>query len=302
MVVLDIDLDYGNGPSTQLLKVLKVRKASSLESKGFWDPRKKQEPSLPSYLASALDDFTLAFSPRADSALVRSRVNTILFSVVAAIKRKHVMSSAGLANSLRASKDWESLEKDSGRWPKFNKVDCLRLSVGQQVTMPDLSLTPNRYLRSSADEIVWYGDVENLDAILVVHETTSPFTDENILLPPAMLMLHYNRRRAGKRSKLYGIVTNSYQWCFVKMEHGGQYFQTLLDWRHRSEKDTIIDHLRYIIDQALGLLRGSPINILPPQGNISSSTECVVWNDLNESNKVDKSDDEMGSGGDSNFF
>lgn len=108
-----------------------------------------------------LDDYTLALgSERMNPELISARVNTILLSIVAAAKEQNSQESSG----------WGS-------------KDSVQLSIGEAATLPRAFNQEIYYLRSLADGVLWYGEMKELEANLVVQKVTRPIEEDKVAVP-----------------------------------------------------------------------------------------------------------------------
>ncbi|KAK1147783.1 hypothetical protein N8T08_000296 [Aspergillus melleus] len=93
------------------------------------------------------------------------------------------------------------------------------LIASRVVTIPTPVDGEIHYLRGIADGILWCGSERELEANLVIQKTDGVADGQGARLPPVMLMLHYSRRISERHSEIYGIVTNSYKWRFLRIDN-----------------------------------------------------------------------------------
>ena len=103
----------------------------------------------------------LAFNvDQMNPALISSRVDTILLSIVAAAKDKHNTKGDGCSPQ--------------------RHVD---LSIGETVTKHYLE---QHYFRCLADGVLWYGKTVDLEANLIVRKITGPLEGDSVTVPGAL--------------------------------------------------------------------------------------------------------------------
>lgn len=127
-------------------------------------PIKKHVDSLEAYvkfLDILLDDYILALgSERMNPKLISARLNTILLFIIAAAKEQNSQESS----------EWGS-------------KDSVLLSIGEAATLPRAFNQEIYYLRSLADGILWYGEMKDLEANLVVQKVTRPIEEDKVAVP-----------------------------------------------------------------------------------------------------------------------
>ncbi|KAH8422601.1 uncharacterized protein LDX57_000355 [Aspergillus melleus] len=243
-------------------------RATTADSERFWQPLAKPDLILSSHLDTILEDYLLAFNgDQMNPALISSRVDTILLSIVAAAKDKHPTKSDG--------------------WGPQRRVD---LSIGETVTKRHLE---QHYFRCLADGLLWYGKTEDLEANLIVRKTTEPPEEDSVTVPGALLLL-LESRKVLDRSKgfgMYGIVTDSYKWHFLWVGRNYQYFQATFDWMKKDERQRIINHVRDIVDRAVSLVNTDLPDPSATECSLSELMSCLVWDEF-EMDKVTPSDDD----------
>ncbi|KAK1143710.1 hypothetical protein N8T08_006110 [Aspergillus melleus] len=210
MVLYDLTISELDQMAADLVEMINLVKASAEDSKEHWESRSGQDLKLPSDFQTLLDDTLIAFGPETMSAaLISARINTILLSTVGAAKQ-----------ALERVEDASKLPYQMARYSRVH------LCLEQVITMQRPNDLDYNDVRCIADGILWYGHETELEAMLVVERTTSVIENDTVRTPPIMLLFYHSRKLAGRKSDMYGIVTNSYKWHFTRVTSGGQIGRT----------------------------------------------------------------------------
>ncbi|KAB8228023.1 uncharacterized protein BDW43DRAFT_316328 [Aspergillus alliaceus] len=148
-----------------------------------------------------------------------------------------------------------STEKKRQRIKHPKTFECFKplyLDYDQDVTMPYLPWG-SADVKCSADNILWYGNREDLQTNLIISRKKGANADDDWKPPAALSFVHYARKRSGKNVKIYAIVTDSYRWEFMRLSKYGVFSKLTLYWT-LEQQDEIICQVRKILHPSLPIL------------------------------------------------
>ncbi|KAF7627970.1 hypothetical protein AFLA_003337 [Aspergillus flavus NRRL3357] len=191
----------------------------------------------PDSLKQLLDDGPLALSiTPPDIAVIRGRLDAILFSRLSAAIKEEI-------NALKHT----SLGDAPGAGNTLY-LDCL-LKVSTPHSIKGEHFIPEH----DVDNILWYGDRDKLDTNLVITRKEIPLDSQDRSPLPSMILIHRTREFVGRKSEIFGICTDSYQWNFMHINKKRQVSRLSLYWLH--DQHQIEKLVRHIIRQAAILHR-----------------------------------------------
>ncbi|KAJ5834915.1 hypothetical protein N7447_000941 [Penicillium robsamsonii] len=177
-------------------------------------PRKTEKVSLSSHLNSILADYDMATggSPKSE-ALIRSRINVIILTTLAKMKREFVAKLSTSVASSTVSSTIKSIHLQFERKIKFDWKSDNRLVKLSGIIDYSLSYDiPNEYATNMA-----------------ILEVERPH-----LLKSAMI--HETRKQSKTRDKsVYGIATDSYEWVFIRIRPNGEWVEKSYNWAHSAQ-------------------------------------------------------------------
>ncbi|KAJ5514226.1 hypothetical protein N7463_003778 [Penicillium fimorum] len=202
-------------------------------------PRETEEVSLPSYLNSILADYDMATggSPKSET-LIRSRINVIILTTLAKMKREFVAKlGTSVASSTVSSTLLKSIHLKFERKVKFDWKSDNRLVKLSGVIDYSLSYgVPNTYATNMA-----------------IIEVERPHLLKRGMLHclAYMAIIHETRKQSKARDKsVYGIATDSYEWVFIRIRPNGEWIEKTYNWAHSAQD--IVSMLVKIFARAAG--------------------------------------------------
>ncbi|KAJ5384635.1 hypothetical protein N7517_002546 [Penicillium concentricum] len=204
-------------------------------------PRKTEKVSLPPHLGSILADYDMATgsSPKSE-ALIRSRINVIILTTMAKMKREFVAqlhTSTVSASSTVSSALLKSIHLKFERQIKFDWKSDNRLVKLSGIVDYSLSYgLPNKYGTNVA----------------IIEAERPHFLKRGMLHCLAyMAMIHEKRKQSKVRDKsVYGIATDSYEWVFIRIRPNGEWIEKTYHWVHSAQD--IVSMLVKIFAHAAG--------------------------------------------------
>ncbi|RAQ61943.1 hypothetical protein COH20_010763 [Aspergillus flavus] len=127
-------------------------------------------------------------------------------------------------------------------------LDCLL-----KVSTPHSIKGEHSIPEHDVDNILWYGDRDKLDTNLVITRKEIPLDSQDRSPLPSMILIHRTREFVGRKSEIFGICTDSYQWNFMHINKKRQVSRLSLYWLH--DQHQIEKLVRHIIRQAAILHR-----------------------------------------------
>ncbi|OGM50748.1 hypothetical protein ABOM_000518 [Aspergillus bombycis] len=191
-----------SGVISEYLNNVALRSASRRESAKQWSLVLDESGEMLDSAKQLLDDYALALhisSP--DTVAMRCRIEAVLLSILATAKRE---------------------ETNARKHTAPDVDDTLYLAFLPKVSTPH-TIKGNRYtLECIADNILWYGERDELDTNLIVIRRECPLDagDRSPLAP--MVMIHRAHRLAGRKTEIYGICTDSCRWNFIHRSKQGR--------------------------------------------------------------------------------
>ncbi|KAJ5236579.1 hypothetical protein N7489_006670 [Penicillium chrysogenum] len=188
-------------------------------------PRETEMVSLPAHLSSILPDYGIATSHSPpNKALIRSRIDVIILTVLAKMKREFAakpLSSIASASSI-ASTSHESVHLRVAREMKF-----VWKSGKQQVRLSGI-----------VDYSLWYGkrnDHANMVMVKMVAMDLLKFGVHQCLA--YMAIIHETKKQASiPGTSVYGVATDSSEWVFIRIRPNGEWVTKSYDWVHSPQE------------------------------------------------------------------
>ncbi|EIT82305.1 hypothetical protein AO1008_02663 [Aspergillus oryzae 100-8] len=172
-----------------------IRPTSCRESEKLWRLALNESGDKP----DSLNDGPLALSiTPPDIAVIRGRLDAILFSRLSAAIKEEI-------NALKHT----SLGDAPGAGNTLY-LDCL-LKVSTPHSIKGEHFIPEH----DVDNILLYGDRDKLDTNLVITRKEIPLDSQDRSPLPSMILIHRTREFVGRKSEIFGICTDSYQWNFM---------------------------------------------------------------------------------------
>ncbi|KAI9372524.1 hypothetical protein BJX61DRAFT_542613 [Aspergillus egyptiacus] len=225
-------------------------------TKSTWKLHPRARRQVPDYLQKMLENYDLAFGhAEKNEALVRSRIDAIVLTTLAAKKREEFRQhGGGKAPGQRTSTQ------------SVASYRSLHWGLERTVKLPWTVNGKRCLLSGKMDYALWYGRRDEGETNMVIVEAkkygaVSLGRDQVIAY---MGMLHHGRKQAGRiNTAIYGIATDSYDWT-----SGGnkQLAIVYLCWR-LGDGNEIFSHLHRIMDDA-ALLSPVPTHILSRQQTV----------------------------------
>ncbi|KAJ5185260.1 hypothetical protein N7491_006870 [Penicillium cf. griseofulvum] len=197
-------------------------------------PRETEKVSLPPHLNSILADYDMATggSPKTET-LIRSRINVIILTTLAKMKREFAAKPRPSASSIPL----KSIHLKFKRKMKFDWKSDNRLVRLSGIVNYSLSYgIPNKYATN-----------------MVMMEARRPHLLKSGMLHclAYMAMIHETRKQSRIRdTSVYGVATDSYQWVFIRIRPNGEWSEKTYSWVHSAQD--IVSMLVIIFAHAAG--------------------------------------------------
>ncbi|KNG90881.1 hypothetical protein ANOM_000993 [Aspergillus nomiae NRRL 13137] len=184
------------------LNSVALRPTSRRESKKQWSLALDESGDMPNSAEQLLDDYALALNIASPNTVaMRCRIDAVLLSILATAKKE---------------------ETNAREHTAPDAEDSLYLAFLPKVSMPH-TIKGKRYtLECNADNILWYGDRDELDTNLLVVRKESPLDTGDYSTLAPMVMIHRAHRLAGRKTEIYGICTDSCEWNFIHINKKGR--------------------------------------------------------------------------------
>ncbi|CRL17880.1 unnamed protein product [Penicillium camemberti] len=186
-----------------------------------FSPRKTEKISLPPHLNSVLVDYRIATSGSPiNETLIRSRINVIILTTLAKMKREF---PAKPRTPVASPASLKSIHLQFNRETEF------------------IWQSDNRRVRLSGivDYSLWYGMSDDYSTNMVMVEAKQPDLIKRGVLQclAYMAMIHETRRRANIiDTSVYGITTDSFQWVFIRIRPNGEWTDKAYHWVHNAQE------------------------------------------------------------------
>ncbi|PLB49740.1 hypothetical protein P170DRAFT_465066 [Aspergillus steynii IBT 23096] len=202
----------------------------------------------PSHLHDQLESYRLGLDiPPSSLIIIHPRVDAILLSIIGSVMEKYRARHGSLPEQLRR----------------------MRLEFNQQVTMSHSFDYEEHQYGFQVDDALWYGDRDNLETNLVVQRMEAMSDGKENTLTGAL-------RGSEDSRQIYGIVTDSYKWHFMRVSPSGQLFLKSFDWNKKREQRLILDHLQRITKEANNLAYKVYGNSDLGSQSVTEATGCIV--------------------------
>ncbi|PYI11648.1 hypothetical protein BO78DRAFT_466223 [Aspergillus sclerotiicarbonarius CBS 121057] len=232
-------INLSEGDSSELVRVfrlgLTLTDSTGQGSEDVWEiDQDNSKTPLSEYLQYLTDDFCLALESKAlreGERLIRTRMDTILFVLLATMKKIDKINSGN--------------DSSSGPGAHNSIAPCW---IDEK---KDHDMKEPHELKTRVDYILRYGREVELHTNLVVLRMGSNKPDGGWGALAVLASIHRKRKKAGIKADIYGICTDSSKWIFLHVNNNGQYSRLFLDWAESHQK--ITNHLCHIIRQAMTL-------------------------------------------------
>ncbi|KAL4908447.1 hypothetical protein BDW74DRAFT_175129 [Aspergillus multicolor] len=219
---------------------------------GVWNIQSSEERQLPEHAKKMLDDYDLLFHDRErHEAEIRSRVDTILVSILAERKRQDTTHGHGNRISTSSTSSFKSLH--------WQYETLLR--------MPWKLLDGKTYnLGGRLDYSLLYGRCEEAETnvVMVEAKTFGESSGGEHQALSYMAMLHHARKKAGRSVvPIYGISTDSYLWTFIRLDSNRKVLRHSFRTNEYRGETMIVSLLHRILSQAAELSRVSSAALTP---------------------------------------
>ncbi|CAI7596580.1 unnamed protein product [Penicillium discolor] len=186
-----------------------------------FSPRKTQKISLPPHLNSVLVDYGIASSGSPiNETLIRSRINVIILTTLAKMKREF---PAKPRTPVASPASLKSIHLQFDR-----EIEFIWKSDNRQVRLSGL-----------VDYSLWYGMSDDYSTNMVMVEARQPDLIKRGVLQclAYMAMIHETRRRAKIiDTSVYGIATDSFEWVFIRIRPNGEWTEKAYHWVHNAQE------------------------------------------------------------------
>ncbi|KAJ5410480.1 uncharacterized protein N7487_004839 [Penicillium crustosum] len=187
-----------------------------LPTKLEFSPRKTEKISLPPHLNCGI---ATSGSP-INETLIRSRINVIILTTLAKMKREFPgKPCTGVASP--ASLKSIHLQFD-------REIDFIWKSDDRRVRLSGI-----------VDYSLWYGMADDYSTNMVMVEARQPDLIKRGVLQclAYMAMIHETRKRAKIiDTSVYGIATDSFQWVFIRIRPNGEWTEKAYHWVHNAQE------------------------------------------------------------------
>ncbi|GKZ78405.1 hypothetical protein AnigIFM56816_001963 [Aspergillus niger] len=234
----------------------KVEKTFNLErlkgNDNFWVLQPNERKAIPDHLRQILADYALAVGDsEQNEALIRTRLDAIFLTTLAAKKRLEFSQSSHRSSSLSQG-SYKSVHIQFEKHLKFewiyNKVKCL--------------------LQGRTDYSFWHKDANMAETNTIIVEAKAVGKLDWHQALAYMGIIHQARRRAKRPDvSVYGIATDSYYWFFIKIDQKSRVSKLALDWADGQEME-IYSFLHKLIDSAA---------VLSPMSTVDDPMTGVFW-------------------------
>ncbi|KAI9375366.1 hypothetical protein BJX61DRAFT_539922 [Aspergillus egyptiacus] len=182
-------------------------------------------------------DLTVDVAP---SALIRPRVEIVLLKVLARAREASRLRQSGSEKHPEEENEGPiSVITDR---PKQCPMDLVIFTSPRVITMPFMRGTEQLQVTSHIDNVFFAGDMEDLDAVLLVLTAPQRHTVCSWSLVKSMAMIHHARKKVGLDSIIYGVATDSVVWAFARIDNESRYSRWFLDWRTDSSEIIALIH------------------------------------------------------------
>ncbi|KAJ0421235.1 hypothetical protein BJY00DRAFT_312148 [Aspergillus carlsbadensis] len=232
-------------PSEDLFDIFGLRHETA-PGRGCWALADSEERGLPSHLGKLLHDWDEVFRSREENEIIRSRLNSIIVSTLAARRREGAVKQHGPEKeaiaSTRAHTSYRHL-----RWVSEKPVAFKWRIRGKRTE-----------IRGRMDYALWYGSRKDLDTNLLVVQAKGLYGAGCCVLQVItfMAIIHHVRRERGRtNAPIYGIATDSMYWYFVRLHPDGVVSKHVVDWNVNpmefvSQIHKIMDHAAYLASRS----------------------------------------------------
>ncbi|KGO44261.1 hypothetical protein PEX2_035940 [Penicillium expansum] len=198
-------------------------------------PSKTEKVFLPPHLNSILVEYDVATggSPT-NEALIRSRIDVIILTTLAKMKRELV---AKPHISVASSASPQSVHLQFGR-----KIEFIWKSDNQRVRLSGI-----------INYSLWYGMPDEHATNMAMIEAERPDLLKGGMLRclAYMAMIHETRKRAKiPDTSVCGIATDSFEWVFIRIRPNGEWTKKAYHWVHSAQE--IVSMLEKILAHAAG--------------------------------------------------
>ncbi|KAL2872486.1 uncharacterized protein BJX67DRAFT_376301 [Aspergillus lucknowensis] len=189
-------------------------------SPGIWTLESRERRTIPEHLGAILADYALAYGGSPDKeAFARARLDAILCTTLAAKKRQE-FGQCGQ-------------DKGMGKWASVQSIGSfksLHWETEMPMKLPWTYLKKPHIISGKTDYSLFYVNRGEAETNMVIVEAKKRVNIGKFQAMAYMAMLHHARKKAGRaNTTIYGIATDSYDWCFLRFDPQGKISSHVFD-------------------------------------------------------------------------